>query len=170
MTDPLQLIWDALAARECKPRGKAYDFRARCPGHRGTNSNSLHVQIGADGRAVVHCFAHGCPVDRICSALGLEVRDLFPAGHHRARRIPVPTVTRRDFKGPAAAVVNVLYALERLGERWDVMLAADCPFCGAQGAWLRADSSGHLVVDCLENCTPEAYAQALLAQLQELPL
>ena len=48
MSDPLRTLWDALEARDCRPKGRAHDFRARCPAHDGDNPQSLHVSIGAD--------------------------------------------------------------------------------------------------------------------------
>lgn len=168
MSDPLQAVWNALEARDCHPRGRPYDFRASCPAHDGANRTSLHVAAGADGRAVLYCFARGCTVDAICSALGLDVRDLFPDGHHLGRRFSPPIVKRSDFKGPAGAVANTLYALERLGETWQVLLTSNCPFCKAPGAWLTADSTGRIDVDCPEACTPDNYTQSLLGRLQEI--
>ena len=167
-SDPLRLVWDALEAHDCRPRGKPYDFRSRCPAHDGKNPTSLHVAIGADGRAVLHCFAHGCDAKAICDALGLTIYDLFPDGHHRGRHYSAPIVKRSDFKGPAAAVVNTLFALVKLDEKWQVLLASDCPFCGHPGAWLTADSTGRVDVDCTEGCTPQNYTGALLGHLQEI--
>jgi hypothetical protein len=165
-SDPLRLVWDALAARDYRPHGKAYDFRARCPGHNGTNRGSLHVSVGADGRAVLWCFAHQCPVETITAALGLSVPDLYPAGHHRARRLSPGPVRRSDFHGVAADVANSLYALSVLEERWQLMLTSDCPYCGAQGAWLRADSTGNIDADCPDGCDAHRYTGALLGELR----
>ena len=164
--DPLRVAWDALEARDCKPHGKQHDFRARCPVHDGGNRQSLHVSVGADFRAVVYCFARACSAEAICAALGLSVADLFPAGHHNARRVTPPAVKRSDFTGAAAGVANTLYALEKLGKPWDVMLSTDCPYCGAQGTWLRADSNGTLNVDCPYGCNAERFTGALLGRLQ----
>src|SRR5262249_29741113 len=145
VSDPLRVIWQALEAHGYRPRGKTYDFRARCPVHNGENRDSLHVGVGADGRALVHCFAHGCDVEAIADALGLGIADFFPDGHVHARRYPSKPLKRSDFNGPAQTVASVLYALERLGEPWRVMLASDCPYCGTAGAWLHARSRGTLL-------------------------
>jgi hypothetical protein len=166
-SDPLRVVWDALAARECRPHGKQHDFRARCPGHDGTNRGSLHVAVGADGRAIVHCFAHGCSAEEICAGLGLSVADLFPDGHHRSRRAPAMAVRRSDFTGSAKGAADALYALSKIGANWDLMLSSDCPYCTAQGAWLRADSTGRLYIDCPEGCTTDQYTGALLGRAQE---
>lgn len=166
-SDPLRVVWDALASRDCKPAGKAHDFRARCPVHDGGNRTSLHVSVGADFRAVVWCFARQCTADQICAALGLSVADLFPAGHHLARRVAPLAVKRSDFKGPAAGVADTLFALEKLGKPWEVMLATDCPYCGGQGTWLLADSRGRLDVDCPTGCPSERFIGALVGRITE---
>ena len=106
--DPTRFLWDALEAHGCQPRGKEYEFRARCPGHSGDNPTALSVRVGADGRAVVFCLAHQCDVETITAALGLRVADLFPDGHHRGRRHPLRPMRRSDFQGAALGVVNVL--------------------------------------------------------------
>jgi hypothetical protein len=134
------------------------------------------VSIGADGRAVLYCFARQCDVGKICAALGLCVADLFPDGHRNARRSPLRLVRRADFDGSALAIANVLYALERLKHPWQLMLTSACPYCGSPGAWLQAHSRGYVLpgngypapegrvdVDCPEGCDADNYVQALLA-------
>jgi hypothetical protein len=176
MSDPLRTLWSALEARDCRPKGKAHDFRARCPVHGGDNPQSLHVSVGADGRAVLYCFARQCPAEEVCAALGLQVVDLFPDGHRNARRSSLRPVRRADFDGSALAVANVLYAFERLEHPWQLMLTSTCPYCGSPGAWLQAHSRGWVLpgngypapegrvdVDCPEGCDADNYVQALLA-------
>jgi hypothetical protein len=179
MNDPLRTLWDALDAHGCRPRGKPHDFRARCPAHQGETRDSLHVALGADGRAVLYCFAHGCEAEAIAQALGLGVQDLFRDGHRFARQRPTRPVRRSDFSGPAHILANVLFALERLGEPWRLMLTSDCPYCGAQGAWLQVrsrgtvltsgfiDPDGRVEFDCPNGCDTGNYVQALLGRLQE---
>ena len=61
-----------------------------------------------------------------------------------------------------------------LGERWQLMLISDCPYCGAQGAWLRARSAGGVdatgVVDanCRDGCDVGRYTGALAGDLRDL--
>jgi hypothetical protein len=165
-SDPLRLLWDALEAHDCRPRGKPHDFRALRPAHNGDNPTALQVVVGADGRALLWCHAHQCDIERITAALGLAVADLFPDGHHRGRRYPSRPVKRSDFDGTARTVANVLYALERLGEPWTLMLACDCTYCGGPGSWLRA-SREHVDLDCPAGCGPEEFTQALLARLNK---
>ena len=49
---------------------------ALCPAHDDHNP-SLSIGVGSDGRILLHCFA-GCSIEEICSAMGIEVKDLFP--------------------------------------------------------------------------------------------
>ena len=49
---------------------------ALCPAHDDHNP-SLSIGVGSDGRILLHCFA-GCSIEDICSALGIEIKDLFP--------------------------------------------------------------------------------------------
>jgi hypothetical protein len=179
VSDPLRTLWDALEAHGCRPKGKLHDFRARCPAHDGQNRQALHVAIGADGRAVVWCFAYQCEAEAITAALGLNVADLFPDGHERGRRRPSQPVKRSDFHGPGQIAANVLYALERVEEPWRLMLASDCPYCGSQGAWLNVrargsvlpngliDPDGRVELDCPNGCSSDNYVQALLGRLDE---
>jgi hypothetical protein len=164
--DPLRLVWDALEAHGYEPRGKEYDFRARCPAHEGDNPSSLSVGVGADGRALLNCFAHGCEAEAITAALGLTVADLFPDGHHHGRRDPVRPVKRSDFHGTARKVANVLYAFQQLDEEWTLMLTCRCSYCGGYGLWLRATDE-RVNVDCSGGCGPEEFTQALLGRLVE---
>ena len=50
---------------------------AICPSH-DDHHPSLSVCTGRAGQTLVHCFA-GCSVQDICEALGIQVRDLYPA-------------------------------------------------------------------------------------------
>lgn len=50
-------------------------WSALCPSHADTN-NSLSINEGADGRALIHCHA-GCDYTDILQAIGLQPRDLF---------------------------------------------------------------------------------------------
>ncbi|MDX9976196.1 MAG: DNA primase [FCB group bacterium] len=56
---------------------------AKCPAH-GDRSPSLSIRETGDGTILVKCFA-GCGAADIVAAVGLELRDLFPA--------PLPTGT-----------------------------------------------------------------------------
>jgi hypothetical protein len=61
---------------------------ARCPAHEDRHP-SLSIRELDDGRTLLHCFA-GCPVGEVTQAIGLDLRDLFPASttHHRGECRP----------------------------------------------------------------------------------
>ena len=59
---------------------------ARCPAH-ADRSPSLSVRE-QNGRILLHCFA-GCPVEAVCTALGIETKDLFAEPRLASRREPV---------------------------------------------------------------------------------
>lgn len=52
--------------------------RSQCPGHNGKDLN-LSFSNGHDGKLLLTCFSHHCPVEDIAGSLGLSVSDLFPA-------------------------------------------------------------------------------------------
>ena len=52
-------------------------WTARCPAHADRQA-SLSINEGHDGRILLHCFA-GCSSLSVVQAIGLELRDLFPA-------------------------------------------------------------------------------------------
>jgi hypothetical protein len=82
----------ALEAHGCRPEPRGKHIGAHCPAHNDTNP-SLELDVGDNGRALVHCFA-GCPPEAILAALGLKMSDLFPAAPARPtwhRRGPTKT-------------------------------------------------------------------------------
>lgn len=166
-TDPLRTLWDRLDAGGYEPHGEPFAFRARCPAHAGENREALAVSVGADGRALAHCHAHACSVQDITSSLGLDVCDLFPAGHRRARRVGIPEVARRDFTGAARDVAHVLYALEQLDQGWRCEIAMRCPGCGDDAARLVASTRYDAFVSCANACTAEKVAQVLAGRLAD---
>jgi hypothetical protein len=166
-SDAVATIRDALERSGYDPRGTSHDFYARCPAHDGDGHN-LHVSTGADGRAVVWCFAHECDVAAIVRALGLDERNLFPVGHRNARRQPLPTARRTDLAGSARKAANVLAALDDLAVDWTIRIDAACPYCGAPRSELVLGASGfgpHLF--CENGCTPDEYAGALTGRLRD---
>lgn len=56
-----------------QPAGKG-GWKAQCPAH-GDTTGSLTI-TERDGKILLHCFA-GCDTNKICGALGLELKDLF---------------------------------------------------------------------------------------------
>lgn len=76
MTAPLDLVLDRLAPFKLKQNGPGR-WRSCCPAHGGKNPSALSIGEGSDGRVLLQCW-HGCDVDQVTSALGLELSDLFP--------------------------------------------------------------------------------------------
>ena len=69
---------DSILGRLDRPREVARGrWRARCPGHSGTNTTALAITEGDDGRVLIRCYA-GCEVGAVVTAIGLELKDLFP--------------------------------------------------------------------------------------------
>jgi putative DNA primase/helicase len=76
---------DSVLSRLKNVRRVRGGWTAVCPAHEDRRP-SLSVSVGADGRVLLHCHA-GCNVEDVASALGLEMRDLFPerSDAHRER-------------------------------------------------------------------------------------
>jgi hypothetical protein len=174
--DPLRTVWDALERAGCNPHGRPWDFRARCPVHDGDNVQALHVSVGADGRGVLWCFARQCSIESIVGALDIDIPDLFPAGHHHARRFRLPDARRSEFEGPARTLVNTLAAIERLGADWYASLRVDCAYCGSPAAIVQVDRHG-VSFSCpgdadaealgYAGCTFDQFTQALAGRLHD---
>ena len=93
-----------------------HGWSARCPAH-GDQKASLSVSEGSDGTALLKCHA-GCSTDAVLAALGLKLRDLFPAWDR-----PPP---RRNGKpagaGPAFATAReALASLEKKLGKWSCL-------------------------------------------------
>jgi hypothetical protein len=93
---PIDVILDRLASYRVRPNGTDR-WRACCPGHAGSNPSALSVGVGAEGQVLLRCW-HGCTVDQVAGALGLELSDLFPPRESSAGR---PTRRRMITAGQA---------------------------------------------------------------------
>jgi hypothetical protein len=87
---PIDVILDRLASYRVRPNGTDR-WRACCPGHAGSNPSALSIGVGAEGQVLLRCW-HGCEVDQVVGAMGLELADLFPprdssAGRPTRRRL-----------------------------------------------------------------------------------
>ena len=60
-----------------------YQYRAKCPVHQKSNSQSrtLSIKEATDGNVLLHCFG-GCDYEEVLSAIGLEKRHLFPSNEN----------------------------------------------------------------------------------------
>lgn len=72
-------------------------FSAQCPAHED-NRNSLSVSVGDDGRILLFCHA-GCANDAICSAIGIDLKDLFPSKEKLSTKKIVATYDYTDESG-----------------------------------------------------------------------
>ncbi len=63
------------ALENVQPSGDGW--QALCPVHDDRQA-SLSINVGNDGRTLLYCHA-GCDVSDVVSAIGLEMKDLFPA-------------------------------------------------------------------------------------------
>jgi len=159
------------------PYGKSYDFRSRCPVHNGGSRDALHVWLRADGAVAMYCHRCHANGEAVMKALGRDVRELFPPGHHNARRLPVWEARRSDFTADCSArhLVDNLHALEHVGAEWYGELRFDCPHCGSPVAVLQVSSRGLLDYSCPGDdysadlgytaCTLHQCEQALAAKL-----
>jgi 5S rRNA maturation endonuclease (ribonuclease M5) len=87
MTRPVEVVYAALEARDCRPRGNEHrGYTALCPvpSHED-RTPSLSLSEGHDGRALLKCFA-GCEYAEIIAALGLEPGDTFADDAQEVRR------------------------------------------------------------------------------------
>jgi hypothetical protein len=166
MSDPLRIVWDALAAGGYRPCGELHDFRARCPGHDGENPTSLHVW-DSGGVAMLYCHAHGCSVQDIVEPLSLRVRDLFPVElQYRSTRLSA--ARRQDFTGNARVAANALAAIDRLGLDWRLTIGLDeCPNCESPHPQLVIDSTGAPFLHCQRGCSVDAFRGGLVERLTQ---
>ena len=82
-------------------------WEARCPAHEGKRRN-LSIKENSDGTILLHCHrrdesgAPSCPVPAVMRALGLTLRDLFPATPGRTKS--KDKVKSKPFPTPEAAI------------------------------------------------------------------
>lgn len=86
-------------------------WQARCPAHSPDKNPSLCLAETSDGTALIKCQA-GCSAYEIVTAIGLELKHLFPQPERTSKR-----------KDPIINYKNVLALLEN--ETTFVFLAAD---------------------------------------------
>jgi hypothetical protein len=95
-------------------------WRAKCPAH-DDHQPSLSIHEGADGRVLLKCFG-GCATADIVAAVGLTLRDLFPARSRSRSGKPVPAVKNGtaafDFHAKCVAALNGKDRIRLSNERW----------------------------------------------------
>jgi len=94
-TRPLEVIIPRLEKVKRTGEGK---FIARCPAH-GDKSPSLSIKELPDVSLLIHCFS-GCETRTVLSAIGLQLRDLYPTPapwfETQAQRPPAPRFTAHE--------------------------------------------------------------------------
>jgi hypothetical protein len=78
----------------------------RCPAHSDARP-SLAIREGDDGRVLLHCHT-GCTVEAIVAAMGLEMRDLYPARDQLSPRRPLGPSLREQAVARRAALRDEL--------------------------------------------------------------
>src|SRR5262249_7504911 len=104
---PTQALIDRLKSAGFSPRATGRgSWESRCPAHDGDRPN-LSISTGEDGRALIHCHAHNCKPEDIVAAVGMELKDLFPARNgtptrpkHRPGSNDKPKAPTRSFESP----------------------------------------------------------------------
>lgn len=76
MSSPIDLVLSRLEQFKLRAHGRDR-WRACCPAHGGSNPSALSVGVGADDQVLLRCW-HGCEVEQVAHALGLDLTDLFP--------------------------------------------------------------------------------------------
>lgn len=86
---------------------------ACCPAHDDKNP-SLYIAENPDSRLLIHCHSHGCPVPNIVEAVGLDLKDLYPAQDNYRSFYPKPRT-----QGPTydEFILDVARGMRDRGER-----------------------------------------------------
>ena len=105
--DPINNILDRLDLVKESSDGR---WRAKCPSHSSDTSTKRTLSVGAadTGAVLLNCFA-GCSAEQIVSAVGLELKDLFPRDDYIKNHNHRPRIDYRakcDNARFAAAVVE----------------------------------------------------------------
>jgi hypothetical protein len=127
-------------------RPSPHGYVARCPGH-DDQTPSLSIGVGSDGKILLKCFA-GCSIERIVSALGLSLTDLFPP-NGKAGRKPFEPKHAEPKKPSGKAFPTAKEALVALND----MMARKHQGQRA-GKWKYRDAEGNLVALVVRYNTP----------------
>lgn len=131
--------------------GGSGQWSACCPAHEDRHQ-SLSVRVGRDGRILLKCHA-GCTAGEVAGALGLTMRDLFPAitpeqafspaqrGPEAAGNPPAavsPAGGKRHARGQRGAVVAAYTYKDAAGQ----LLAQKLRYENKSFCWRRPDGKG----------------------------
>jgi len=142
---------DSILSRLKNVRRTRSGWTACCPAHDDRRA-SLSISVGDDGRVLLHCHA-GCNVENVASALGLEMRDLFPqperSNAHRERsdtrseaKRGVTSMNSKEetFDSLGAALFALTKRYGRYSKSWDY-LDAFGRLVGVVVRWERSDTT-----------------------------
>jgi hypothetical protein len=79
-----------------QPTGHGTQWQARCPAH-DDRQPSLSISVGEDERVLLHCHA-GCTLEAVCTALGLQLADLFVPKTDRVSTKPPKSMGNSRFR------------------------------------------------------------------------
>jgi hypothetical protein len=119
-------------------------WTARCPAH-ADRSPSLSIRELGDGTVLLHDFG-GCDALSIVRAIGLEFRDLFPAG--RIRRVEPHERPRYSSSDALAALDHEAHVVAIIGA--DMLEHRDVD----QETWERLATAVRLIGDARAVCCP----------------
>lgn len=134
---PIDRVLSLLQNRGLRPSGDTgRQWECHCPAHED-RSASLYVARGDGEIVLVKCFA-GCTAAQIVAAIGLELKNLFPAGQ-KPKRPPGITVNELAFdkRLPAAWLRETCKLAD--GNWWERGVdhrAVKIPYLGADGTEL----------------------------------
>jgi len=116
---------DSILSRLKNVRRVKGGWTACCPAHDDRRA-SLSISVGDDGRVLLHCHA-GCNVEDVVSALGLEMRDLFPEPERSDthRRATSMNSKEETFDSLGAALAALTKRFGPYSKSWD--------YCDASG-------------------------------------
>jgi len=101
-----------------------YQYRAKCPVHQKSNSQSrtLSIKEATDGNVLLHCFA-GCGYEEVLSAIGLEKKHLFPPETYVANwayeRDPLKKSPRQVIDDLKPSITYLQVFIAEIDKRWE---------------------------------------------------
>lgn len=112
MSRPIDLVLSRLDQFKLRDNGRDR-WRACCPAHAGSNPSALSIGVGQDDQVLLKCW-HGCGIEELAHAMGLDLEDLFPPRPDAGRGASPMRRRRLLTAGQALDVVDFETGLVRL--------------------------------------------------------